>query len=219
MTAQIQDCYKHKRKKYDLVALSKDIGFDPRDYGMEPHMSSTACWRGYWCDYEITDSQLLLKNLYLFNSEDKYPPIMGVSPSPVTYHDAKCYYMKDGKSVCEVKQYPDHDGHRLYKNINMSLPYTGKILLGSGFIQDYYIHMGYQRSWAYKKLMEFVLENGDVKQINDLSETAKLQRKAVDRGESLPSTKPGSAGDIERFVTDSFSLDYKDKAWWLLDDD
>lgn len=47
MTAQIGDIYKYKKKEFTVVALSSVMLFDPKNYGMEPHASSTACWRGY----------------------------------------------------------------------------------------------------------------------------------------------------------------------------
>ena len=55
MTAQIGDIYKYKKKEFTVVALSSVMLFDPKNYGMEPHASSTACWRGYWCEYAIED--------------------------------------------------------------------------------------------------------------------------------------------------------------------
>lgn len=78
MTAQIGDKYKYQKKEYTIVALSSSIPFKPEDFGLEPHFSCTACYRGYWCEYAIEDEELLLKNLYLFNMNNKYPPLNGV---------------------------------------------------------------------------------------------------------------------------------------------
>lgn len=190
MTAQIGDIYKYQKKEFTIVALSSAMLFDPKNYGMEPHARSTACWRGYWCEYAIEDDELLLKDLYLFNSDDKYPPLNGVEVS-----------MKS------------HFGHRVYKDVNMPIPYTGKILLGDGFMQEYYIHMGFQRGWAYKKLIELVFEEGILLECNDLSHIAKAQREAMAKGNINP-RRPGG-DNIPKFVEDSFSLDYADKAWWM----
>ena len=190
MTAQIGDIYKYQKKEFTIVALSSAMLFDPKNYGMEPHARSTACWRGYWCEYAIEDDELLLKDLYLFNSDGKYPPLNGVEVS-----------MKS------------HFGHRVYKDVNMPIPYTGKILLGDGFMQEYYIHMGFQRGWAYKKLIELVFEEGILLVCNDLSHIAKAQREAMAKGNINP-RRPGG-DNILKFVEDSFSLDYADKAWWM----
>ena len=106
-----------------------------------------------------------------------------------------------------------HFGHRVYKDVNMPIPYTGKILLGDGFMQEYYIHMGFQRGWAYKKLIELVFEEGILLECNDLSHIAKAQREAMAQGNINP-RRPGG-DNIPKFVEDSFSLDYADKAWWM----
>ena len=62
MTAQIGDKYKYQKQEFTIVALSSRMLFDPKDFGLEPNSRSTACWRGYWCEYDITDEELLLKN-------------------------------------------------------------------------------------------------------------------------------------------------------------
>ena len=199
MTAQIGDIYKYKKKEFTVVALSSVMLFDPKNYGMEPHASSTACWRGYWCEYAIEDDELLLKDLYLYNSDDKYPPLNGVE-------EYKC---QGGKKIIMKA----HFGHRVYKDVNIPIPYTGKILLGDGFMREYYIHMGFQRGWAYKKLIELVFEEGILLECNDLSHIAKAQREAMVQGNINPQ-RP-DVDILSKFVDDSFSLDYADKAWWM----
>lgn len=89
MTAQIGDIYKYQKKEFTVVALSSVMLFDPKNYGMEPHASSTACWRGYWCEYAIEDDELLLNDLYLYNSDDKYPPLNGVEVSLPEFKEYK----------------------------------------------------------------------------------------------------------------------------------
>ena len=39
MTAQIPDTYRYKKKVYDIVAMTNPMGFNPRNYGLEPHSS------------------------------------------------------------------------------------------------------------------------------------------------------------------------------------
>ena len=49
MTAQIEDRFLHRKKRYSpLVAITDSIGFDPREYGLIPEARCTACWRGYF---------------------------------------------------------------------------------------------------------------------------------------------------------------------------
>jgi hypothetical protein len=205
LTAQISDIYKHKRKKYNLVAMSEPMCFEPEDYGLKPESCITCCWRGYWCEYKITDDGLVLDKLYIYNSDGFYPDLNGVPVSPAEFEDHKVS-TKDGEMI---KSYPKHLGHRLYKNINMSIPYTGKILLGDKFLHDYYIHMGFQRPFAYKILMEFVFEKGKLIETIDHSDKAKKMREIVDLDEYV------DRKNTIKYIDNSFSLDYNTKAWWL----
>lgn len=210
MTAQRGDIYRYQKKEYNIVALSSAILFDPKNFGLEAHASSTACWRGYWCEYVIENDELLLKDLYLFNADDKYPPFNGVEVSPPEFKEYECY--RGNKKKREKVTMPAHFGHRVYREVNLPVPYTGRILLGDGFIQEYYIHMGFQRGWAYKELIELVFEEGILLGCNDLSHIAKAQREAI-KVQGGNSRYP-DVGNIPKFVDESFSLDYADKAWW-----
>ena len=209
MTAQIGDIYKYRDKKYHLVAMSAGMPFDPRQHGLEAHASSTACYRGYWSEYAIDEDILVLKDLFLFNIDGNYPPLNGVEVSPQEFEDLTVY--KGGFHKPQTLSRPAHLGHRVYRDVDMLIPYTGRILLGDGFLKEYYIHMGFQRAWAYKKLLEFVFEEGILVGCNDLSHYAESARRAMNEWNYDPSHPEGNT---PHFVEDSFSLDYPDKVWW-----
>lgn len=211
MTAQISDIYKRNNQEYKIVAMSEPMTFKPQDYGMNPEPCITSCWRGYWCEYEINEEGLFLKNLFMHNGDDDYPDINGVKVLPLTYHEADCYSMEKGwyKMMTE-----DYCGHRMYKDIDLRIPYTGRILLGDGFIREYYIHMGYQRAWAYKTLIEFIFENGLLVETIDHSDIAAKIREQMERHKQDPDYLASET--IKQFISDSFSLKYKDKAWWIV---
>ena len=105
----------------------------------------------------------------------------------------------------------DNMGHRMYKNVNLQIKYSGKILVGDDFIRDYYIHIGYQRAWAYKTLIEFVFEDGNLIETIDHSDIAERLRKEIDDGRRFKEERK----NIPFFVADSFWLNMKDKAWWI----
>jgi hypothetical protein len=190
MTAQISDIYKYDKEEYDIVAMTDPIGFDPHDYGIRTDAPHTACWRGYVCEYDIREDGLVLDNLDVFNFDDEYPSLNGIEVEPAKHMG----------------------GFRTYKNLNMYIPYTGRLLLGRDFLRNYYIHMGFQRPYAYKTLIEFVFENGKVCEINDQSKAAESIREKIEKN---PEILEEERLMIPQFVEDSFSLDYKTKAWWL----
>lgn len=196
MTAQIGDSFKFDGQDYTIVALSEYIRFDPREYGITPEAACTACWAGYWCAYNIKEDGIYLEDLYINSKDDYYPEILGVNPVSEEETGNKFSYM----------------GHHLYKGINLKMPYTGKLLVGKDFMHEYYIHMGYQRAWAYKTLIELVFESGVLIEKNDQSDIAEQIRKKIKNEQRF---EKKLRRNIPRFVDESFSLDYGIKAWWL----
>ena len=194
MTAQVGDRFIYKGDNYSIVAISNPIQFNPLDYGIKPVACCSACWNGYWCDYQISAKGIVLENLYINAEDDHYPEINNVKPQ------------KEGKKSFKYM------GHHLYKNLNIFMEYSGKILLGKGFINKYYIHMGYQRAWAYEILEELIFNKGELIKIVDHSEMArKLRWELENREEEIKKTD----NNISLFVKESFSLEMKDKAWWI----
>ena len=213
MTAQIGDIYKYRNKEYSIIAMSAPINFRPQDYGLNPQASCTACWNGYWCEYYIEKDTLLLKNLFMFNREGDYPPINGVGIIKQTYHEATSY--ESGAKKPKKVMIEDNFGHREYRNVNLPIEYTGNILVGDDFMREYYIHMGYQRAWAYKKLLEFVFKDGRLIETVDHSDMAEKIRSEL---KSNTKVIDNERKNISLFVEKSFSLDMKDKAWWIKGD-
>ena len=210
MTAQIGDIYKINDKRYSLVARSGNVVFDPKSYGLEPHARCTACYRGYWCEYTILEEELILQNLFIFNKDEHYPPFNGVEVTPPEFNEYDC---DAGKGKRKKVTLPAHLGHRVYRDVNLTIPFSGKILLGSDFMQEYYIHMGYQRGWGYKKLIELVFDEGLLMESCDMSAFAEAQREAIKQKKLDP--RWPDYDDVRKFVEDCFSLNYSDKVWWL----
>ena len=194
MTAQVGDSFIYKGDDYSIGAISEPIQFNPLEYGIKPVACCTACWNGYWCDYHISKEGIILENLYINAKDNYYPEINNVSPE------------REGKKSFLYM------GHHLYKNINIFMEYTGKILIGKDFINEYYIHMGYQRAWAYEVLEEVIFDKGKLIKTVDHSEMAKKLRLDLEnKAERFQKTND----NLRLFVEESFSLEMKDKAWWI----
>lgn len=220
MTAQISDKFRYNKEEYKLAARTAPINFDPKDYGVIPSMSSTACWRGYWCEYVIKQNKLILEKLLLHTKDGVYPPFNGIDPLPQEYKEVEGL-TPNFKKVKELV--PINMGHRTYI-LNMELDYTGNLVLGKDLDERSYIHMGFQHPWAYHTLKEFKFENGQLLEIIDHSELAndirkkeyeyslylyKLKKENPEEYEKIPRKT------IEEFIDEMFSLNANVKAWWL----
>lgn len=203
MTAQISDKFTYQGNSYTIVAISENRKlFDPEEYGLHPDSIETCCWDGYWCEFEISDA-LYLQRLSVHCDDGNYPDICGRSIGEPTRS-------RHEQAVAASFRFGD-TGYQFYENMNLKIPYTGKILVGSGFIRRYYIHMGYQRAYAYEKLLEFEFEDGNLKNTSDLSDKAEEYRKKI---ENTNVNDLEHRSNIPLFIHRSFSLSYDDKAWW-----
>jgi len=99
------------------------------------------------------------------------------------------------------------------KGVNLAMKYTGQIVVGAGFLLEYYLHMGYQRAWAYKILLEFVFKEGKLIETIDHSSMADKLRTEIN--EDPKGFMDKIRGNIGHYVDESFSLDFASKCWWL----
>lgn len=205
MTAQISDTFFYNNENWELIASTDEIKFDPRKYGLEPISPCTACWDGFVCDYEITKESLNLKTLYICLGWPGYPGIIDESKEgpeyPVVMNTEATEVPEDSFSFF------DH-----CYNFNMPVKYTGKLMLGKDFMQEYYIHMGWQQAWAFKTVKEFEFKDGVLVNVVDYSD--KVEKVRQDLNEH-PEKVEEFKGNIPFFVESSFAMDYESKAWWI----
>lgn len=109
------------------------------------------------------------------------------------------------------RAYIKYDGYHRY-SLNMEIPYTGKVLVGEGFLSKYYIHMGYQRPWAWEKLTEFLFLDEKLIEINDQSSIAAKIREKIQLGYDLERI---SFGRRLGLVDASSLLDEETDVWWV----
>lgn len=57
MTAQIPDTFLYKGERSQLIGLKREGLASPGQFGMEPVMLHTACYRGFYAMYELTDGR------------------------------------------------------------------------------------------------------------------------------------------------------------------
>ncbi|MTF37488.1 hypothetical protein [Cyanobacterium aponinum] len=144
MTGQIPDTFIYKEDKFELVYLKGGDLITPQDYGMNPQMLHTTCYRGFYSTYEIKDNQLLLQEMVVGEITGQYPEINGVEPKQQDY---RVYY----------------------ENLSLLTDFTGVIRIAKELIDTLYIHMGYQKGTAYKTLLELKFQHGSLINVKDLS--------------------------------------------------
>ncbi len=180
MTAQVPDQFKFNEEEYSIIGVKDSHLFNPKDFNLKPRMASTACYRGFVVEYNCKNNELIVENL-LINLE-KPSKINGIKPKKIYSYGLKY----------------------LYENLNLKLNFTGKILIARDFIDEMYVHMGYQRPIAFKKVIELQIEKGTIINTTDFSSIiAKLREEDPNKNVS-PEYDETTLEWIDRL----FSLDY-----------
>jgi len=190
MTAQITDTYKYNGVEYRIIATTatSNLGFDPEEYNLHPTAPHTACWRGYVCQYEIRNEKLYLNELNIHCDNKECPELFGVKPEP----------RRGGL----------YDGFYRYKRLNKLMEYTGSIILGNDCVPEYCVNMGFQNALAYRNVIELNFIEGYLIEKNNYSSFVDKLREE----EGITRAKQS----VRKFVEESFSLDAKVKAPWVL---
>jgi hypothetical protein len=174
MTAQIEDILVYKRKKYAIVGVEGDGLFTPERYGMRPRMIHTACQRGFYLVYRLVKNRLTLQELTLREQNQRYLPINGVEA-----------VMRES------------NGH--YRGLDVRVPFSGTLRIARDFIQEHYVHMGFQKPSAYKTVLDLTFNLGELEKADDIS--SRMNRKAGAFKQRYES------GDVVERIDEAFSLD------------
>ncbi len=171
MTAQIPDNFVLDGKNYALAEGGRL--FSPLEFGLEPVMTVTSCWRGYVCTYTILEQQLVLDTLDIslanFGNQDSQavdaPLLSGVAAQRKT-------------SIFTHS----------YSGLAMPLSYSGLLLIASEFIRELYVHMGFQPAWKYQTVIELSFSDGIPTGRRDVSDEMRLVREKLS-GKSFSDNK------------------------------
>jgi hypothetical protein len=182
MTGQIADSFLYEGEVYSLIGYTKGEPFTPVNYGILPKAPHTACWRGFVLYYKLDDNKLLLQDMQLH--ADDAGEINGVIP-------------KESENSFKFH----------YQDLNLVLNYSGKIKIAKDFIQEMYVHMGFQRASAFKTVLELDFKDGNLIQVNDLSDKMKKHRKKDPAKDAEP--KSMKETDVKEWIKKTFSRKYK----------
>jgi len=195
VTAQINDKVFHRKVAYSIAGISGSGLFEPQAHGIEPVSMSSACWRGYYVEYAIEDSQLILTQVTLGLSKGDElrakagygPPLFDILPRQ---ESQRCAWV--------------------YGPLHVPMSFTGGLLLADGFIRELYVHMGFHPAWKYRQVREVLLEGGQL--TDDFDRSAQMED-ARTRFSAQP-LKPDLAEGRQRmteWIEQCFSRDYTRK--------
>jgi hypothetical protein len=154
MTAQIEDVVVFQGRMYALVGVDGTGPFEPDEHALQPHMMTTACRRGYVCEYAIEEEQLFLTALRL-----------GMTHPPTQLFGADLRMIGSAAT---------------YSPIRVPLYFVGRLLLGTGSTRDDRGYMGTHPAWKYTEILELLVDDGQLVTVVNRSEVM-AQRRAAPR--------------------------------------
>ena len=231
MSAQLSDSIRYAGETYALVGISSDDPrndlFDPERFGIRTYPGCTACRRGYVATFGLRDNRLVLDELHINVRDSEWeaelerltdlkeirrylpPHRRGPKPQPRTMRRGCC-----GPALHGVHPLPPTNRNGPfsfsdnYHDIGLPLPFTGGLLLGDGFIQELYEHMGFHPAWKFRKVIELVFADGILTATHDRSYDMARVR-AINTPDGKPKSKRfNSPVDMVGWIEDCFDRRY-----------
>jgi hypothetical protein len=196
MTAQINDTFHYREREYAVAGISEGELFDPALLELNPRGVCTACYRGYMAEFAVSNTRLVLRTLQ----------VNLLNPSELT--------AEVGPTFCGVKPTTSLDEFEMFNNsyegLNYHLEYTGGLLLGDGFIEDLYVHMGFHPAWKYEAVVELVFDAGILMAEYDRSDQmAEFRRGMLENKDEGDAHRMPTDDEIKRFVDRAFDRRYR----------
>ena len=183
LTAQIPDSFFYNDGEYSIVGISGEGLIYPDEYDLKLQAASTACWRGYVYTYEIVDSKLMLKEMLCRLQEES--EFLNKKP------------IKSEKHFFSYKY-----------ELDFPIKFTGSFLIARDFIQEMYVHMGFQRPMSFREVIKLEFDEGKLVSKNDISKRMEEQRNEDITKNAQP--RSPSEEDISSWINKTFSLEHEE---------
>ena len=195
MSGQINDTFSYEDNDYSISAIEfPGRFFSIKRLGITPMSPHTACWRGYVATFSIHNDKLVLKALDTNNSNGEAQPVAINGIMPVV--------------IQEKTSNKDYSGWRdwQYRDVNKIIRYTGRVMITDDFIQERYVHMGFQSPLSYRKVIELSFDKGKMTGTNNLSETVANLRETQEM-----ESRDSQLARLPLWIEDCFDLGYNTK--------
>jgi hypothetical protein len=200
MTAQVDDKIRYKNSEYSIIGINGEGLLDPSQYGLSPTAWVTSCWRGFLTTYVVENKKLFLTRL-----EINLTPIDLDRKGNVEKVSAPLIEGYKPKDTSEGEKYKGFEYK--YNEMKLPIPFTGGLLVASGFIRELYIHMGFHPAWKYEDVHELIFEKGNLFEARDVSrEMAEFREEML--GASLRPDSNAHPDEIMKWIEQCFSRDY-----------
>lgn len=208
MTAQVPDVVVYRGITESIAGVAGAGLFDPRGLGLPLQVISSACWRGFHCEYAVEDGALVLRQVNLgLKAEDVDRMANGGIACPFGRVPQR---YSSRIRVLRGDDWVDEDWHSSdYRIDGLSEPvaFGGGLLLGDDFIDETYIHLGFHAPYQFRTVHELIFDAGRLVAEHDRSPQMKDLRRFLDK--RLQSAGAATGGELAARLRSAFSLNYR----------
>jgi hypothetical protein len=171
VTVQKKDTILHNDTNFALLSVVKGRNLlKLSDLNIQPSIAGSCCWRGYCAEFEVAESRLYLKKLWVnIHQRQNGPSRLDTVSGPVI----------DGVAPRVLQKEPPayHLFNNLYENLNRPVRFTGILLLASDLIRSLSLR-NWDSKFDYNHVIELAFADGVLKSERDRSiEIAEERRK------------------------------------------
>ena len=156
MTIQKLDIVVLDGHRHDVIHHNGGEPFVPADHGLRPTWSSSACWRGYWCAYDVRDGRIILDALHV-NHQDSVPASQLKRPPSLNGVDAQ-------------RSTEPYITRWQYDNVGLWLRYTGALRIGREPYREPRSAQHVVPVARFGKVLELAFEDGTLTSVQDAIE-------------------------------------------------
>lgn len=146
MTLQASDLLLRDGERYQVLDSSGPL-FEPAAHGYRPVMCTTACLRGYLCEFELRDGALRLHALDINHQQGSLPIARRKQPPEL-----------NGVVAAERAEY--RYGPWRFEGVALPLAFTGGVLVGFDQVATSRLGGGWRGAWLYRQVRELAFESG-----------------------------------------------------------
>jgi hypothetical protein len=145
--------------------------------------TSTACYRGYVASYRVDGDQLVLAEL---ETDPSYEGThLGVSPVP-------------------------GHGVQVYRGLTVPVAFTGRLLIGAGYVDIGRLHMGFRPAYGFQRVWELAFGAGRLTTAHERSADLAAVRERLTGIRAGPAEGEATSDWIDRTFSLSFAYSWPD---------
>jgi hypothetical protein len=205
MTDQRGDRFVYRDEEYFLAGLSATGLFHPAQHGiMTNEAASTACYRGFFCNYLIADDRLFLDEVFVYVAEE-------ITPDAATYV-APVLFGKELKRFIEYIWRADgeqaHWSHEhKVEGLREPIAFTGGMLLGHYYFWHMFDNFRDHSACEHCNVHELIFYQGRLIDEHDRSTAVQAFRDEYLSGSELEDS-PAAWARLRRGLRKCVCLDY-----------